>query len=197
MMKFYSLNILVVICCTIIFFCGCEQRPARKKLPDISFMQGWEEMPLAKKERAPFFIYDTAVIQNGKPVNFLCISIPNPAQDSMALNVAASYEPFASSLMQQWQKNNHKGVLIDLRSKDDNSERADFLLKKNIEEDGSIKIPIVLLWNGGSDYRADYFIKAIASFPEIKCNLISDSRKKEGVERNDCFSPTEPSFDQQ
>ena len=169
----------------------------RAKLPDISILQAWEEMPLAKKAMPPFLIYDSAVIQNGKPINFLCISIPNPAQDSMALNIASSYESFASSLMQQWQKNNHKGVLIDLREKDDNSQRADFLLNKNLLEDRDIKISIVLLWNRGADYRADYFIKAIASFPEIKCNLISDSRKKEGVERNDCFSPTEPSFDQQ
>lgn len=196
MMKFYSLHILTLVLCAI-FICGCEQRPTRKKLPDISMMQGWEEMPIAKKAMPPFFIYDTAVIQNGKPANFLCISIPDPAQDSMALTIAASYEPFASSLVQQWQKNNHKGFLIDLRSKDDNSLRADFLLNKNSQEDRDAKVSVVLLWNSGADYRANYFIKTIASFPEIKCNLISDSRKKEGLERTDCFSPTEPSFDQQ
>ncbi len=184
-----------IVLCSIVFW-GCNEKPARKKLPDFTEIIGWEEMPLAKKTIEPFSICDTSLMQNGRPTDFFSIAMPDPSQDSAAINIVKSYEPFSGIFIHQWMKQKRKGILIDLRTQAGDCDRADFILKENADT-VNVSVPVIIIWDHPSDFRVDYLMKTIASFPEIKCNLISNSRRKEGIARNDCFSPAAPSFDEQ
>jgi len=197
-MKFYKPVFIMMLTLWVIALCACDGRPARKKLPDFTSLQGWEDLPLAKTEKQFFFTSDTTIMEGSRLVNFLSISLPDPMYDSLAISMATSYKPLAATLIEQWSKKEKKGVLIDLRNKAGNDDRrANFLVKKNLPDNANINIPVVLIWDRASAYRADYLIKLMSSMPEIKCDLISESNKPEGIGRNDCFSPVIPSFDQQ
>ena len=141
---------------------------------------------------------ETTITEGGKLARYLCVTMSDPSYDTVALRLAASYEPFASMLIEKWAKQEKKGILIDLRTKVSNDiHRADFLIKENLSDNSNMKIPIIFIWGPSSAYRFDYLVNALTSIPEIKCSLISESRLVEGVGRNDCFSPTKPDFDQE
>ena len=181
-----------------IALCGCDGRPDRKKLPDISSLQGWEDMPLPKAENQLFVASDTVIMKGSKRARFLSIAMPDPSHDSLAISLVANYEPFARALIEKWVNQQKTGILIDLRTKAGyENHRADFLVKSSLPGNSNINIPLIFIWDRASAYRYGYLKDALTSMPEIKCSLVSESRMVEGVGRNDCFSPTEPSFDQE
>ena len=179
-----------------IAFSGCDVRPERKKLPESVSLQGWEDMPLAKAEKQPFIVSDTTISEGNKLASFLSVTLDDPQYDSVAMQILTKYEPFAGFLIEKWAKQQKKGILLDLRVRPGAEiHRADFLLKKTLSDNPDIKIPLILIWDRSSAYRFDYLIAALTSIPEIKCNLISESRQTEGIGRTDCFSRIEPEFE--
>ncbi len=199
-MKFYAPSLIVkmaVLACWVITLCGCEGKPERKKLPDFTSLQGWEDMPLPQEEQQPFFTSDTTIMEGSRLKNFLSVAMPDPKYDSLAISMVTTYEPFAATLIEKWAKQYKKGVLIDLRTQAGNdNQRADFLVKENLPGNTNINIPVIFIWDRPSAYRFDYLVNVLNAVPGIKCNLISESRAADGVGRNDCFSPTEPSLDE-
>ncbi|PWT75223.1 MAG: hypothetical protein C5B59_09330 [Bacteroidetes bacterium] len=197
-MKVYNFTLVALLASLAIGFYGCEGRPERKKLPDFFSLEGWEDTPLPKADKVPFYLSDTTITEGGKFASFLSITMADPMYDSVAVHMAESYQPFASILIEKWAKEKKKGILIDLRTTTgSNIQRADFLLKKSLPDNPNFKIPIIFIWDPSSSYRYDYFVNALASMPDIKCSLVSESRQVEGVGRNDCFSPVQPDFDQE
>ncbi|HEX4850966.1 MAG TPA: hypothetical protein VFV08_09180 [Puia sp.] len=197
-MKFYSFTLVAVISSLAIGFYGCEGKAERKKLPDILSIDGWEEMPLPKADMEPFAFGDTTIIESGKLTSFMSVTMPDPLYDSIAIRIVSGYEPFATILFEKWANQKQKGILIDLRTRIGNTtNRADFLVKNSLIGNSNNKIPLIFIWDPSSSYRFDYLVNALSSMPEIKCSLVSESRLVEGVGRNDCFSPTQPDFDQE
>jgi hypothetical protein len=196
MMKFYYFTSAAVFAWLTLAFYGCDVRPERKKLPEFSGLQGWEDMPLAKSEKPPFLIGDTTINDGNKLASFLSFTMTDPMYDSVTMHMIKSYEPFTGLLFERWAKQQKKGILIDLRLlPDSDPRRADFSLKKNTTEYSPIKVPLIIIWDRASEYRFDYLLNALRTMPEIKCNLISESRQTEGIGRTDCFSRIEPEFE--
>jgi hypothetical protein len=200
-MKCYNPALIVKIAlfvCWTLALCGCDGRPDRKKLPDLTSLQGWEDTPLPKADNQPFIASDTAIMKGSKLSRFFSISMPDPRNDSLAISLVTNYGPFARSFIEKWVNQQKTGILIDLRTKAGNeNHRADFLVKSSLPGSSNFNISLIFIWDGASAYRYVYLKDALTSMPEIKCSLISESRKVDGVGRNDCFSPTEPSFDQE
>jgi hypothetical protein len=177
---------------------GCDGRPDRKKLPDFTSLQGWEDMPLPKAENQSFYTTDTVILKGSRLSKFLSISMPDPNQDSLAISLVTNYEPLAGTMVEKWLDQQKTGILIDLRTKAGHeNHRADFLVTSSLPGNSNINIPLIFIWDRPSAYRYNYLKQALISIPEIKCSLVSESRMVEGIGRNDCFSPTEPSFDQE
>lgn len=197
-MKLCNSTCLAVLVSLTIAIYGCEGRPDRKKLPDFSSLQGWEDTPLPKVEKQPFFVSDTTINEGRKLSSYLTVTMADPMYDSIAISMVTSYEPVAGLLFEKWAKQQKKGILIDLRTRPGNeAHRADFLVKKSVPDDPAVKIPLIFIWDRASAYRFDYLMNALTSIPEIKCSLVSESRLPDGVGRTDCFSPSEPDFDQE
>ena len=180
--------------------CSCNGRAPRKQLPDFDLIAGWEQMPFAKPATSFSWVGDTLIEISGKTVVFADISIPDPLYDSSALSLMNACEPFAHSIMEQWLGHGGKGIVIDLRSmRSELSERAD--LKVSAQSAGSVDldVPIVLLWDANSAYRAnEYLISAKAvRITGISVREMSNSRTLSVKGRLDCFSPSVPDFDGQ
>ncbi len=200
-MKFYPTAFItrmatIAICASAL--CACEGKPSRKKLPDFTGIRGWEEMPLKRTGTQPFFTSDTTMIERGKRIHFFSIAMPDPVYDSLAMGIARDYEPLVSLFLEQWSKQGRGGILIDLHSQEDNGmQRVDFMAEKISSKGDASAVPVVLIWDRASAYRAEYLVGALKAVPGIKCTLLSDSRQTEGVRRQDCFSRTAPGFDQE
>ena len=118
----------------------------------------------------PFSTSNVDVQAGGATSTFLSVAMPDPAYDSMAINMIVSHEPFALPLLSEWASRDKRGILIDLRSNPGSeSRRADYILE-----------------------RANAFITVMQSFPAVHCRC-TDGNYNSG--RQDCFSSASPVID--
>ena len=151
-----------------IFF-GCAgggpNRPERKKMPDLA---SWGSAT--------------------SPTGFLEVALPDPAYDSVAMGLIASYEPFAVPLLTEWAKQEGKGVVVDLRSRRDGGLRADY----TIDRPGAFSIPVIFLWDQASAGRAASFIEVLQTMPSIRCRCTGGRDGGYLTGRKDCFQAGNP-----
>ena len=144
--------------------------------------------PLLQEQQAIFLFYTSEVeIQSGGTMEtFVAVSLPDPANDSLAMSLVNSYKPLALPLLAEWGTRERKGVLIDLRSSASPAiHREDYV----IERGDAFSIPVVFLWDPASAARAAAFIGLLQSIPAVHCRL-SEGSYHEG--RQDCFEPVSP-----
>jgi hypothetical protein len=182
-----------------IIFLSCNGKIPRKELPDLISTQSWEtlpELPELPVAEQPFYTSDTTINSNGARTHFLSVIISNFANDSLLMNLVTSYEPIAVPMFEQWAKQNEKGILLDLRTGENNYSNknishSEFLIEKILPDDIHISIPIIFLWDNKSALRAENFMNALQDLPEVKCSFINTNKSS----KLDCFSPAAPTFD--
>lgn len=166
---------------------GCGNKTARKKMLTLN-SQGLFEAPsfAGAAGDLPFYTSDIEIQSGGTMETFVAVSLPDPANDSLAMNLVNSYKPFALPLLTEWGSQERKGVLIDLRSNASPAiRREDYV----IERADAFSIPVVFLWDPASANRAAAFIGLLQSLPAVHCRRSEDSYH-EG--RQDCFQPVSP-----
>ncbi|MES1250203.1 MAG: hypothetical protein ABUL46_05930 [Chitinophaga rupis] len=158
------------------------------------------ELPFKSQEMGvkdwPFYTGDTSIMADGRISNFLSISMPYPAYDSLAWGTVKAYEPFAASFLMQWNQLGKDGILIDLRNNAGSAtHRADFQL--GARGSALLPIPLVFLWDAGSAYRAASFIGGLRLLREFSCRFTGgeDGLTNGLIGRQDCFKSAPPSLD--
>jgi hypothetical protein len=171
---------------------SCKSRPVRKKLPDLSALDGLEATPQNTADLQPFYTSDTVLVSNSERKKFLSIAMPYAIYDSLAISVVTNYKPFAVPLLTQWiQQQDEKGVIIDLRNSEDaNCSRADYVLTKQLPTT-VLSIPVVFLWDKTAAYRANLFINELKELPDFKYTFIS-AQDNSGT--SGCFTNSKPAF---
>lgn len=111
--------------------------------------------------------FETDLVKLGSAGNssqYLCIPLADVAADSSAFALINMFKPFASIYLSQWAKMGNKGIMIDLRSdRQAQGSRTDYHLKN----EGSLSIPVVILWDAKSALRADSFEQLMSNLPGI------------------------------
>jgi len=171
-------------------FCGCAgggpNKPERKKMPDLA---SWG--PATGTADFPFHTGDIDIQSGSGTVSFLEVALPDPAYDSVAMGLIASYEPFAVPLLTEWAKQAGKCVVIDLRSRPDGSLRADY----TIDRPGAFSIPVIFLWDQASAGRAAAFIEVLQTLPSVRCQCTGGRDGGYLTGRKDCFQGGNPGLD--
>jgi hypothetical protein len=189
---------------------SCNGRPARKKLPDIAGDQAsWEGVRTAADRHTeqifglpPFYVGDTTLRLAGRTSDLLAISLPEPAFDSLAVQLVATWSPMARTLMDRLAARGDRGVLIDLRtgsSRQDHPGGSSTTYRVDRQEPtgARLTLPVVFCWDLASTARAMAFIDALREIPGFRYIWI-DGRKDGRQPDAGCFSADPPTnFDQQ
>ncbi len=100
---------------------------------------------------------------DGTGASWLTFPLPNASYDSLAFSLAETYRPVAGPLIQQWARNNDNGIVLDLRSGNHGVQRATFSVETPVRS-----IPVVLLWDRFSAFRASAYLRTLKTVPGIK-----------------------------
>lgn len=174
----YYLKCAMVLALPCVLY-ACSDMPvekeSRKKMPQLY-------MPMAEVPGLPFicnFAGDAAgdlfpfrVRQvdwsmDAGTGSFTAVAIPDAAKDSIAFDMARTYRPLVTTLLQRWAAASGKGILLDLRSSATATEGAQY----NVNA-GGINIPVVLLWDRASAHRASAYKALLESVPDMR--LVND-----------------------
>lgn len=92
------------------------------------------------------------------------LSVPLDASfDSLAFNLAETYRPLAQMMINQWAGQNSHGILLDLRTGHPGQQRATFSVENPVRN-----IPVMLLWDQGSAFRSNAYLRVLETVPGIK-----------------------------
>lgn len=186
--------------------CGPGRLP-RKKMPEFAGIDGLEGRyaPNAPGDLL-FALRDTSLLSGGTRFSFLVVSLPDPAGDSMAMDLVNSYKPFALPLLTDWAgqgKPGHreKGVLIDLREEAGDAERTDraatavHRAEYILERPGAFSISLILVWDPPAAGRAAWCLETLQSLSAFQCHLVTGSELPGKTGRQDCFASSAPCLD--
>lgn len=148
--------------------CTTPAKTERKEMPAFNSIGISEEGPpqYTQLEGIPLYTRPVVIETDQQTDDFVAVSLPDPALDSLATQLVLSQAPMAASLLKQWSTAVRKGICIDLRTGTDGSagdHREDFTLQ--IPEGPSL--PVVFLWDGTSAQRAESFIELLRSTTTI------------------------------
>jgi len=159
---------------------GGAGMPTRKKMPELnSYTDDFEgPMPFEKNTThytAADFAFATGSAQlmlNGVSQNFITVSLPDEANDSLALNLLKSIKPFALPLISSWAHSQQRGVAIDLSAHNGAAiHRSDFVLKRA----GDFTIPVVVIWDAAAAPRLATLRSLADDLPAIQFNQVQGS----------------------
>jgi hypothetical protein len=189
---------------------SCNGRPARKKLPDLAgdgaSWEGAMTTPNRHPEQItglpPFYAGDTTLLLRGRTTNLLTITLPEPAYDSLALQLVTTWSPMARPLLDQLSAWGEKGVLIDLRTGPSRQDLSGgWSTAYQVDRQGSagtrLSLAVVFCWDGAAAARATKFIDALREMPGFRYTRI-DAGKDDRPTDAGCFSANPPTnFDEQ
>jgi hypothetical protein len=107
---------------------------------------------------------------NGDNGEYMRIPLPDGSLDEAVFNMISLYKPIAAVFLNQWAKQQGKGVIIDLRS---NSRQSSTREEFKVEKKDSFSIPVVFYWDSSSAFRAKTFKDVLHSVNGISCKKIA------------------------
>ena len=200
----------LVVLLFVVFVCGCNQRPARKKLPDgiAGNVFSWEGVTTSWDRQLeklpglpPFYATDTMLRVGGRATDLLDVALPDQEFDSLAERLVTAYSPMARTLLDELKARGEKGVLIDLRANAEAScadgYSASYQVGLQGQVDDGLSLPVVFCWDAPSTARATAFMDALRGMPGFIYTRIVAGRNGSSGEAG-CFSANPPTnFDQQ
>lgn len=142
--------------------------PERKKMLDLTSGSSTGDCYFAAPDEATLFpTAETNMQVNGVNTQMVSVAVPHAAYDSIALANVQNVLPFAYPLLSRWAQQK-KGVVINFSSSaGNNNYRVDYVL----EAPGSFSIPVVLLYDQWSAYRAGAAVNLMHTLP-VTCKPV-------------------------
>ncbi|MBV7531197.1 hypothetical protein [Chitinophaga sp. sic0106] len=151
------------------------EKESRKKMPHLYMPQ--TEIPglpgicnFAGDAASELFPFRTTAVNwsmDGGTNAFTLVAIPDASKDSIAFDMARTYRPVVTTLLQRWAATSGKGIMLDLRRSTETTQGAQY----NVNA-GGMNIPVVLLWDKSSAWRANAYKELLASVPDMQ--LVND-----------------------
>jgi hypothetical protein len=166
---------------TTVYSCSDGSLPARKKMPQFSSYDGFEgEFNNNNNEANPgsfaFATSNVDLMLNGTMQRFVSVSLPSPANDSVAVSLVNAIKPFAMPILSAWAQQQRHGVIIDLCSHTGGeTHRSDYVLQKQ----GNFSIPVVVMWDGASASRVAELKNIVQDMPSITLSCTSNNDSSE------------------
>jgi hypothetical protein len=183
-MKLFFTACMVAVLLAVTSCGGGTAKPERKKMLTVNSLGVSEQYNASSSTGLVDFPFSTGEmdVQSGSIARtYHSVSLPDASYDSIAIGLIAGRRPLAVSLLAQWAQQEHKGVVIDLRSSTGaNGQRADYTLERS----GAFSIPVVFLYDRSSAARVAAFVEIMQSVPEIQCRRSSNYSTSS---RQDCF----------
>ncbi len=149
--------------------CTTSQAPARKKMPGYLTAGQFESDYYFKSkannlEKLSFSTSQDEVMLNGNSTTCLSVPLPTAEHDALILSLVQEYKPLASLLLDNWAKEGHKTVIIDLRNNQKGSaSQAQYVITKA----EAFSITIMFRWDMGSSVRASNFMSYLKDVPGL------------------------------
>ena len=150
---------------------GCSGGPAlpqeRNKLPEPAFPgSAKKECSFAEADAGYVSGFENEMVDlsfDGTGASWLTFTLPDASYDALAFKLAETYRPIARPMIQQWAGSNDNGIVLDLRTNRSAVQRAAFSVETPVRS-----IPVVLLWDGSSAFRASAYLRTLQTVPGIK-----------------------------
>ena len=156
--------LIILVLVAAIFVEGCKSKPERKKMPGMSFTNGFfNEQQSTQAEQPRFIVSDTLMGRS----RYFSIAIPDPSSDSTALAMLQSCKLVAGLLYNALVKEGDKGVVIDLCS----NEEQTYQTELTVDQKDGFSLPVKLLWNNKSRQRAFQFLNGLQGMTEFQYTL--------------------------
>jgi hypothetical protein len=155
---------------------GCAagtKKPERNKMPELNSFQDFDDQGFAATGAGIEYGLTTTSLtletQDGMQ-SFVRIPLPDASTDSVTIKLVNTMKPFALPLLSAWSAEQKSGVMLDLSShKGGVTHRTNYVLAVS----GGPHIPIMILWDQGSAYRAAMVKSLVAGVPYVSLNLTS------------------------
>lgn len=110
--------------------------------------------------------YDAGLLDlslEGNGGAWLAVPLTDASFDSLAFNLAETYRPVAQMMINQWAGQNNSGIMLDLRTGHPGQQRATFSVENPVRN-----FPVMLLWDQGSAFRSNAYLRVLQTVPGIK-----------------------------
>ena len=167
--------------------CQKTGRPVRKKIPDLTSLEdAWSLHKPAAGNGLPFYTYDLTLAADGGLQQYVYVPLPDASGDSAIIQLVNNFKPLAIPLLSNWASLQKNGVLIDLRSSNSGTKKAQFVISKQ----AAFAVPVTFMWDEYSAARAGVYIGLLQTVPAV---AIQGNRAQAGRNGNmDCFAPASP-----
>lgn len=118
----------------------------------------------------PFAMSDTLLLLGTEPKPFVLLRLPAADYDFLLLG-AKNYEPYFPGWLKNWSQTGREGLVIDLAA-GKVSGRSNLQLRVPGLEN---PVPLVLLWDAGSEARAGFYSQLLESLTSIRCEGLGNT----------------------
>lgn len=132
------------------------------------------------------YVTDTTVNLLGQNLKVFSLSIPNPKDDKLVCNIVMAGRSLLSYYTKVLKDNDKQGVIIDLRSGDNETNVTEVYA---IHDVGSnVKIAVIFLWDKNTTTRANWYMKNMEDISNLRFAIISGDNNDY---KWDCFPDVE------
>lgn len=103
---------------------------------------------------------------------FYRIPLGDPGADESLFAMINMFKPIAARYLAQWAKTQNRGVLVDFRS---NDSQTGLRQEYQLEKDNQFSVPVILVWDASSAFRAQSFVAVLKDLPGIKSKRINNN----------------------